>query len=111
MGTCFGGTLYGLEVCQDSFGPQVAPGHLVQAVTASPGDSNGPGLFLAAAAPSVARLTVTVSGGEVITPSLHRGYGAEGFFTYLVSKGHPLRWTAYDAAGKQLGTGNAGIGG
>jgi hypothetical protein len=54
-------------------------------------------------------VTVTVSDGTVLRPAVSVGDSGLKYIVYNLGQGHPLRWTAYDAAGHQLGSGNAGI--
>jgi hypothetical protein len=109
-GSCFALVGAGRQVCLAGFGSYLFPHEVVHPIVESPGDSSGPSLFLSAVAPSVARVTVTVSGGEVLQPAITVGDSGLKYITYNIGKGHhPLRWTAYDATGHQLGSGNAGI--
>jgi hypothetical protein len=106
-GNCFVTVGEGEQDCIEGFGSDLLTGEMVHPVVLSTGGSS-PGAFLYEVAPSVARVTVTVSDGEVLRPAIRAGDGGLRYITYFIAKGHPLRWTAYDAAGHQLGSGNAG---
>lgn len=59
-----------------------------------------------AAAPGVASVRVTLSDGKAVTTH-PVGVGNEDLFAFPVSKGvTPVSWTAYDAAGRQVGAGS-----
>jgi hypothetical protein len=107
-GNCFATVGLGEQDCIDGFGSNLDRGQLEHLITASPGN-NGGGLYLAEVASSVARVTVTASDGTVLRPAVTVGDSGLKYIVYNLGQGHPLRWTAYDAAGHQLGSGNAGI--
>lgn len=94
--------------CVDGFGPDMSRHEVFHLMGESPGDKSG-GLYLAEVASSVARVTVTVSDGTVLRPKVSVGDSGLKYIVYNLGQGRPLRWTAYDAAGHQLGSGNAGI--
>ena len=107
-GHCFAAAGEGLQLCVDGFGSELNRAQLVSMIMAAPG-GKGPGPFMYEVASSVARVTVTVSDGEVLRPAVSVGDGGLKYIYYNIGQGRPLRWTAYDAAGHQLGSGNAGI--
>jgi hypothetical protein len=107
-GNCFAVVGEGDQLCVDGFGSGLGRAQLVHLMEESPGEKSG-GLFLSEVAPSVARVTVTASDGEVLRPAVTVGDSGRKYIVYNIGQGHPLRWTAYDAAGHQLGSGNAGI--
>jgi hypothetical protein len=95
-------------ICVDGFGSDISGHEVFHLIGVAPGNKSG-GLYLAEVASSVARVTVTVSDGTVLRPAVSVGDSGLKYIVYNLGQGHPLRWTAYDAAGHQLGSGNAGI--
>jgi hypothetical protein len=82
------------------------------------GDSSGgvgPGkatFHLDAVAHAVARVRLTLTGGTVITPPVTQGAAGQKYLVFTLGQGQKvLRWTAFNAAGQPLrsGQGNPGI--
>jgi hypothetical protein len=72
--------------------------------------ANPAGLGFGAAAPGVASVRITFSNGKTFTAH-PVGVGNEDLFAFPLSKGvTAVSWTAYDAAGHQVGSGPAGPG-
>jgi hypothetical protein len=96
--------------CRAGFGSELRDGQPVSVLMAPP-PGGSPDIYLATAGAQVSRVTVSVSGGQLLRPSIVRGADGEKFFTYTVGHGQKaLRWTAFDAAGQRLGSGSAGLG-
>lgn len=95
--------------CNGGFGSELRNGQPVSVIVA-PTASNAPLIYLATAGAQVSRVTVSVSDGQLLRPTIIRGADGEKFFTYTVGHGQKaLRWTAYGAAGQRLGSGGAGL--
>lgn len=99
-GTCFVHT--GLD--NGDMGCEAFPGQLDTQFTVLPGDS--PGLVAGTAAAGVRYLTITMTDGATmrVTPVL---VGRQQYVAFYLDKGEQQvrRWTAYNAAGKQLSSG------
>jgi hypothetical protein len=88
------------------------PGHpLVQERFAGSMDA-GYFMFLDTVGAPVAKVSLTLTGGQVIRPSVTRGAGGQKFLVYSLGRGQKVQhWTAYGTAGQQLGSGTvAGLG-
>jgi hypothetical protein len=95
--------------CNGGFGSELRNGQPVSVITA-PTASDAPPVYLATVGAKVSRVTVSVSDGQLLRPSIIRGASGERFFTYTVGRGQKaLRWTAYGADGQRLGSGKAGL--
>lgn len=103
-GNCF----ENVGICVDGFGSNLPRHGIFHMFGNTVAPHGGGGLYLAEVASSVARVTVTVSDGTVLRPKVSVGDSGLKYIVYNLGQGHPLRWTAFDAAGRQLGTGNAG---
>lgn len=107
-GNCFAMVGVGQQICVDGFGSDMFRNEVFHLIAAAPGGSDG-GFYLSEVASSVARVTVTASDGQVIRPAVKTGDSGLKYVVYNLRAGHPLRWTAWDAAAHLLGSGNAGI--
>ena len=97
-GTCFVSGPYDTECVR--FGQLVA----TSVLGGWGGQPPGPAAF-GSAAPGVALVKVTLSNGTTAT-ARPVGIGNEDLFAFAIGKGvSPVGWTAYDAAGKQVGQG------
>jgi hypothetical protein len=98
-GICFVGT-------DDSFCTSGGAAGVTRTVS-SPGDS--PGVVVGTAAPGVRYIMVTMTDGSTlrVTPV---AVGGQQYFGFYLSKGQQTvrKWTAYDAAGKELSAGTLG---
>jgi hypothetical protein len=97
--------------CNDVFSLGVPPGQILTTINCDgfPGDLALGGRTyadcLVAAEPQVSRVELRLSDGSVheIQPV---AVGSAGYLSFLISKVHVVSWTAFDAAGHQLGTGS-----
>lgn len=102
-GLCLRGYFPGLDFCLPAIA-HVAPGKLVTQLTSS--HSGNQSLVTLQAAPDVRRLAVRGAARGTLNLTPVR-LGAWGYAVVPVQDpGNVYRWTAYDAAGKQLGAGS-----
>jgi hypothetical protein len=58
------------------------------------------------AAPGVASVRVSLSNGQTVT-ARPVGVGNEDLFAFVIGRSvTPIHWTAYDASGRQVGSGS-----
>lgn len=104
-GRCFIGPDKGTQECLPGFTPVLPPGHLVSLVESSAAAPYAPGEYIGTAQAPVARVTVTLPNGQVLTPAIVRGADGEKFFAVRFSTGRVVNWTAYGTSGQKLGSG------
>jgi hypothetical protein len=99
----------GTIACLEGQGPEVRPGQLIQPLGSA---GVGTEVFLAEAAPRVASLELRLSDGQRIRVITGAGSGGQRFYSYAARQGAKvLRWTAYGADGKRLGSGTGATNG
>jgi hypothetical protein len=108
-GRCFEGAGGG-SICVAEYSSLLSPGQLTRNVLTSLGQGRPTALYyVAAAAPSVDHVRVTLSDGRSIMVQAHEVLGQK-FYTFAGHVGvKVLSWTAYDAQGVPLGTGHGGF--
>jgi len=104
-GVCFGSEQSGGSLCAGA-GALTEPGrYLVREVLGSSMNA-GYFLYLDRVGAPVARVSLTLSSGQVIRPVVTRGADGQKFLAYSLGKDQKVqRWTAYGSAGQQLGSG------
>jgi hypothetical protein len=104
-GVCFASAQSGGSLCAGA-GGLTDPGHYLVREKFAGVMGAGYFMFVDDVGARVARVSLTLSSGQVIRPAVTQGAGGQKHLVYTLGAGQKVRqWTAYGPAGQRLGSG------